>query len=160
MKKDNLNKFENREIENFFGKMMDENRRCKENMNLLMDPQPLGCNSDGSITRVRFVGMDWEKNQRGQIHGGAIAAMFDTAMGISASAFTKKDVSTAELTVSFIRPFYGAGYIIDTEILSAGRTLIRARANAYDEDTGKLLASATGSFAYLYYAGSAADAHK
>ena len=149
MKSDNLNEFKNKEIKGIFKKMAEKSSGDKENMNSLMEPRFIGCSEDGSMTRIGFAGMDWEKNQRGQIHGGAISAMFDTAMGMSATAFSKREVTTAELTISFIRPFYGKSYIIDTEILNAGRSLIRTRAAAYDEDTGKLLASAAGSFACL-----------
>ncbi len=73
----------------------------------------------------------------------------DTAMGMSIMAKSGRPVTTAELNVSFIRPFLGESFLIDTEILYMGRNLIRTRSTAYDEESGKLLASATANFAYV-----------
>ena len=118
-------------------------------MNTLLDPQPVGCSADGTECRIRFVKKDWEKNQREQVHGGAVSGMMDTAMGMSIMAASGRNVTTAELAVSFIRPFTGESFLIDTEILNLGRSLVRIRARAFDESAGKLLASATANFAYV-----------
>ena len=58
-------------------------------------------------------------------------------------------VSTADLSVSFIRPFLGDSYIVKTEIIHLGRSLVRVRATAYDEGNGKALASATSNFVHV-----------
>ena len=120
-----------------------------ENMNTALDPQPVGCSKDGTECRIRFIKKDWERNQRMQVHGGAVSGMMDTAMGMSIMAKSGRPVTTAELNVSFIRPFLGESFLIDTEILYMGRNLIRTRSTAYDEESGKLLASATANFAYV-----------
>ena len=76
--------------------------------------------------------------------------MFDTAMGITVMAFSGAEaVSTADLSVSFIRPFLGQSCVIESQVLHAGRTLMRVRAEAFDQETGKCLASASGNFVRL-----------
>lgn len=119
------------------------------NLNAMLDPEPVGCSEDAMESRIRFAGSDWERNQRGEIHGGAVSSMMDTAMGMSIMAASGRNVTTAELSVSFIRPFMSDAFQIDTEIIKLGRMLIRVRAIAFDEESGKLLATATGDFAFV-----------
>lgn len=120
------------------------------NMNSLLSPEPYGYDEDNLSAQIRFVRKDWERNERGEIHGGAISAMFDTAMGMTVLAYSDSEgVSTADLNVSFIRPFLGDSYIVKTEIIHLGRSLVRVRATAYDEGNGKALASATSNFVHV-----------
>ncbi len=150
IKRNIIEKFESREIEERFIKITGDISEDKtENMNTLLDPQPVGCSAEGTECRIRFVKRDWEKNQRGQVHGGAVSGMMDTAMGMSIMAASGRNVTTTELAVSFIRPFTGESFLIDTEILNLGRSMARIRARAFDEDTGKLLASASANFTYI-----------
>lgn len=118
-------------------------------MNSLLAPEPCGCTPENMETSIKFKMQDWEKNHRGEIHGGVIAAMFDTAMGMTVLSYSDyEQVSTADINVSFIRPFLGASYIFKSEIIHPGRTLVRVRAKAFDEETGKCLASATANFVH------------
>lgn len=120
------------------------------NMNSLMAPEPCGYDEDRMAAEIRFKRKDWERNERGEIHGGAISAMFDTAMGMTVLAYSESEsISTADLSVSFIRPFLGDSYMFKTEIVHLGRSLVRVRAVAYDEESGKTLASATSNFVHL-----------
>ena len=120
------------------------------NMNSLLSPEPYGYDEDNLSAQIRFVRKDCERNERGEIHGGAISAMFDTAMGMTVLAYSDSEgVSTADLSVSFIRPFLGDSYIVKTEIIHLGRSLVRVRATAYDEGNGKALASATSNFVHV-----------
>ena len=146
-----LDKFRSKEVEERFQELISGivNEEF-ENMNTALDPQPVGCSKDGN----RSAGSALSKTtgdgiQRMQVHGGAVSGMMDTAMGMSIMAKSGRPVTTAELNVSFIRPFLGESFLIDTEILYMGRNLIRTRSTAYDEESGKLLASATANFAYV-----------
>ena len=67
-----------------------------ENMNTALDPQPVGCSKDGTECRIRLIKKDWERNQRMQVHGGAVSGMMDTAMGMSIMAKSGRPVTTAE----------------------------------------------------------------
>lgn len=119
-------------------------------MNALLAPEPCGCDTEKMTADIRFTAQNWEKNHRGEIHGGAIASMFDTSMGMTVLAYSQYDqVSTADINVSFIRPFLGKSYIFTSEIVHLGRSLVRVRSKAVDEDTGKCLASASANFVHL-----------
>lgn len=118
-------------------------------MNAMLAPQPYGCDPETQTALIRYIAQDWEKNHRGEVHGGAVAAMFDTAMGMSVLAFSDHmSVATADLDVSFIRPFTGDSFIFEVNIIRIGRSIARVRALARDESTDKVLASATSNFVY------------
>ena len=92
-----LDKFRSKEVEERFkdliGGVVNEEF---ENMNTALDPQPVGCSKDGMECRIRFIKKDWERNQRMQVHGGAVSGMMDTAMGMSIMAKSGRPVTTAE----------------------------------------------------------------
>lgn len=119
-------------------------------LNSMLAPAFVSCDEERNSARISFEIKDWERNQRGEGHGGAISSMFDTAMGITVMAFSGAEaVSTADLSVSFIRPFLGQSCVIESQVLHAGRTLMRVRSEAFDQETGKCLASASGNFVRL-----------
>ena len=118
-------------------------------MNAMLAPEFCGCDTEQMQASFRFRAQEWEKNQRGEVHGGAAASMFDTAMGMTVLAFLDcSQAATADISVSYIRPFTGNSFIFNTEILHPGKSLVRIRATAEDEATGKTLASATANFVY------------
>lgn len=118
-------------------------------MNAMLSPDPLSCDIDSMTAYIRYEAYEWEKNHRGEVHGGIVAAMFDTAMGMSVIAFSDhQSVATSDLDVSFIRPFLGESFIFEINIIQLGRRIARVRALARDEVTGKTLASATSNFVY------------
>ena len=95
-----------------------------------------------------FPTQDWQINEKGGIHGGAIAGMFDTAFGVVAN-FTagENEATTTDMTVSFLRGIdFGMELRLKVFIVKAGRSLIRQRAELTDAATGKLLATASGSW--------------
>lgn len=118
-------------------------------MNAMLSPDVCDYDEEKMTSVIRFEKKEWERNQRGELHGGVVAAMFDTAMGMSVAAFSNSDVTTADLSVSYIRPFLGESFRFESEVIHSGRTLARASAKAYDEATGKCLASATSNFVHL-----------
>lgn len=120
-----------------------------QGMNVLLAPEPCKFDIENLKSTIRFRAKDWQKNQRGEIHGGIITAMFDTAMGMSIMGFAHSDVATSDINVSFIRPFIGESYLFDIEVIHMGRTLVRIRGTAYDEETEKCLASATANFVHV-----------
>ena len=87
-------------------------------------------------------------NEKGGIHGGAIAGMFDTAFGVVAN-FTagENEATTTDMTISFLRGVeLGMELEMTVYIVKAGRSLIRQRAELKDAATGKLLATGSGSW--------------
>lgn len=120
-------------------------------LNDMIDPQFVDCDPAKQSCRVRYKKFKWEDNGRGEVHGGVISAMMDTTMGINAIALTTDSVSTADMTISFLRPFTGKSFIVESEAVQLGNRVIRLMAKAYDEETGKCLAMSTGSFMHVDY---------
>lgn len=120
-------------------------------LNDMIDPQFVDCDPEKKSCRVRYKKFKWEDNGRGEVHGGVISAMMDTTMGINAIALTTDSVSTSDMTISFLRPFTGKSFIVESEAVQVGSRIIRLMAKAYDEDTGKCLAMSTGSFMHVDY---------
>ncbi len=118
-------------------------------MNDMLSPEPISCDPEAQTAKIRFEAKDWECNHRGELHGGAVASMFDVSMGMTVLGFTDHySVATADLSISYIRPFTGKSFIIEVNVIRAGRSMARMRAIATDEATGKILASATSNFVY------------
>lgn len=97
---------------------------------------------------IEFETLKWQINERGGIHGGAIAGMFDTAFGVVANFVAGvNEAATADMNVSFIRPLdFGQHPIIKVYIVKKGRSIIRLRAEMYCKETGKLIGASAGTW--------------
>ena len=116
----------------------DENMKCRL----------VACNYEEQTVTYAFETQKWQINEKGGIHGGAIAGMFDTALGVVAN-FTagENEATTTDMNIVFLRGVeYGMKLEMKVYIVKAGRSLIRQRAELTDAETGKLLASASGSW--------------
>ena len=120
-------------------------------LNDMIDPQFVECDPQRMSCKVRYRKFKWEDNGRGEVHGGVISAMMDTTMGINAIALTDGSVSTSDMTISFLRPFRGQSFIVESEAVQVGSRVIRLMAKAFDEETSKCLAMSTGSFMHVDY---------
>lgn len=88
-------------------------------------------------------------------HGGIIAGYMDGIIGVAALTESSKNlnlVSTVEFKINYLRPakigdvLLGSGVVI-----SAGKRIIIAKGEINDEQTGEMVAIATGTFnAYPY----------
>lgn len=113
-----------------------------------MQAQLESCDYEEQTVTYSFPTLTWQINEKGGIHGGAIAGMFDTALGVVAN-FTagENEATTTDMTISFLRGVeYGMRLRMKVYIVKAGRSLIRQRAELTDAATGKLLATASGSW--------------
>lgn len=108
------------------------------------------CGYDFEEQRIsyRFQTHPWQQNERGEIHGGIICSMFDSAVGTAAIyAAGWKEAATTDLSVSFLRSLPGDSHaVVHTYIVKNGRTMIRLRAEMICEETGKPVASAYGNW--------------
>lgn len=107
-----------------------------------------GCDFEEQSITIGFVTQKWQINERGGIHGGAIAGMFDTAFGIVANFTAGKDeATTTDMNLCFIRPFeFGETAEIKVIVVKAGRSLIRLRAEFICRESQKLIATGGGSW--------------
>lgn len=132
-----------------FGELYQFTRVKDKGLSNMLEPTPVACDAEAMTATLRFEKREWEKNHRGELHGGTIAAMFDTAMGMTVIAFADgRGTTTSDLTVSYMSPFMGNRFDFKIEIIKLGRIMVRVRAIGIDADTGKKLASATGNFIF------------
>ena len=92
----------------------------------------VGCDYEAQTVTYAFPTQDWQINEKGGIHGGAIAGMFDTAFGVVAN-FTAGDneATTTDMTVSFLRGVdFGMELHLTVFIVKAGRSRCRHRQTA------------------------------
>ena len=116
-----------------------------------IEPKVIACDLEKRTALIRYEKKDWEKNHRGEMHGGAAAIMFDVAMGMTISAFAGgENVTTTDISVSYIRPFFGDSFDFEVEVLHIGKAMIRVRAMARDTETGKEMASAIANYAHMH----------
>ena len=106
------------------------------------------CDFEEKSLTIEFETQKWQINERGGIHGGAIAGMFDTAFGIMANFIAgEKEAATVDMTVNFLRPLeLGETCRIKVITVKAGRSIIRLRAEAFCVETGKQTAAGSGSW--------------
>lgn len=82
----------------------------------------------------------------GQLHGGVVATVLDTAATFALIAATGSDWGTVDLRVDYLRPAPVACVEASAGVLRAGRSLGRAEAELVDPATGRIVASAVGTF--------------
>lgn len=94
---------------------------------------------------------DMHLRTRGIAHGGVIATLLDTAMGIAVSTQTPDGcfAVTSQLNLNFIRPGWnGERLLITAEVSHAGATTAVARADMTTE-SGVRVALASGTFSFV-----------
>jgi uncharacterized protein (TIGR00369 family) len=80
------------------------------------------------------------------LHGGVIATLLDTAATFALIGATGADWGTVDLRVDFVRPAPAGQLLAGATAVQVGRRLGRASAELTDPATGRLLASAVGTF--------------
>jgi acyl-CoA thioesterase len=88
---------------------------------------------------------------RGIAHGGVIATLLDTAMGVAVSTQTPDGsfAVTCQLNVNFVRPGWnGERLLINAEVSHTGATTAVARADMTTED-GASVAISSGTFSFV-----------
>ena len=112
-----------------------------------MTAQPI---EPGRVRILYRVGADHLRT-RGIAHGGAIATLMDTALGLAAStkAPAGLDVVTAQLNVNFIRPAWeGESLVAEAEIRHSGRRTAVA-SGEIRTDRGTLVATGTATLMFV-----------
>lgn len=83
------------------------------------------------------------KQNNGVVHGGAIASLVDTATAFAIISLLppEEKATTADLTISYLRPLRNGRAHSTARVIRAGRRLIVVSAELVD-DAGKLIATA------------------
>jgi uncharacterized protein (TIGR00369 family) len=89
-------------------------------------------------------------NPHGVLHGGAVYVMVDYSMGgATMSTLPPGDVcATIEIKISYLASVRGGTLTADTQIIKQGRRVVFLESKVTD-DAGKLVATASGSFAVI-----------
>jgi len=115
------------------------------------EANPLGLNlrfeTDGRVVRSQFKPRTEHAGFRHTVHGGLIATVLDEAMVWACAVQTRQFGFCAELNVRFVHPLNPGQSVIVVSELSANRRgrLFDAKSELQD-DTGRVLASATGKY--------------
>lgn len=82
------------------------------------------------------------------VSGQALAALADTSMVLAAIAHAGefKPFATTDLHTQFLRPGTGSAILCDARVVRAGKALVFARADMREEESGKIVATATATF--------------
>ena len=93
----------------------------------------------------------WMENPRGELHGGALATLFDTVAGLgSISVAETPNVATIDLYINYLSRADGTDTVVlNARIVRAGKRFIRMTIDAFSKDEGHLIATCTANFAVL-----------
>jgi uncharacterized protein (TIGR00369 family) len=89
----------------------------------------------------------------GIMHGGVLATLLDSAMGIAAGTLAPPGhlVVTVQLNINFIRPAWCGETLVATgEVFHAGRQTAVARGEVHTS-TGTLIGSGSATFMYILH---------
>ncbi|MBC8288978.1 MAG: PaaI family thioesterase [Planctomycetes bacterium] len=104
----------------------------------------------GSV-RLELIVAEPHLRTRGIAHGGVIASLLDTAMGVAVSTKVPDGCFpvTAQLNVNFIRPAWdGEKLQIEGKVRHSGRTTAVAQGEIRT-DSGVLVATSSGTFSFV-----------
>jgi uncharacterized protein (TIGR00369 family) len=100
--------------------------------------------------RVRFEARDEHLNPAGTVHGGVLATLVDTAMGLAVRTATGEDdvPATSQLTVTYLRPGRPGPLEVTAQVRTRGEHLTVCDADV--EQDGRAVAHAVATFALLH----------
>ncbi len=83
---------------------------------------------------------------KNRLHGGIIATLADSTMGWAVASLGREGSVTVDMSLNYFSPiFEGSELISEAYVVYAGKTIVVAEANLYNQDR-KLLAKARGTF--------------
>ena len=96
-----------------------------ERFNHMLGLRLLDCSREEKWVEFLFAPDEWCRNPSGGVHGGVISSLFDTATGMGAVGLTGMNVTTTDLTISFLKPFNGAAYVFHIDFTNIGKRMVR-----------------------------------
>ncbi|MBM6830077.1 PaaI family thioesterase [Anaerotignum lactatifermentans] len=127
--------------------------RLKNGVIAKMKPSFVSCDFLAGESVMSFQVLDWELNPQQMIHGGITSTGFDTSLGMLCHYYASPNIlTTVNLSTSFLRPIrLGDTMFFHSKIKSFGRSLVTMDGEVYLKSSGKLAATATGTFKILHY---------
>lgn len=99
---------------------------------------------------VKITNTDKFKQAHGSVHGGIIATVIDTAMGVAVNEVIDPDhyAVTVELKVNYLLPVVDSDIYAYASLVKEGKRLFMGTVNVYDED-GNLVAIGSSTFSMI-----------
>ncbi|TWH56214.1 acyl-CoA thioesterase [Desulfitobacterium sp. LBE] len=99
---------------------------------------------------VKITTTDKFKQAHGSVHGGIIATVIDTAMGVAVNEAIGPDhyAVTVELKVNYLLPVVDLDIYAYASLVKEGKRLFMGTVNVYDED-GNLVAIGSATFSMI-----------
>ncbi len=120
-------------------------------LNSMFDGVFISANEEKKTFVVEYKIERWMENPRGELHGGALATLFDTVAGIgSISVAESPNLATLDLYINYLSRADGTDTVVmNVRIVRAGRRFIRLTIDAFSKEKGNLIATCTANFAVL-----------
>lgn len=119
-----------------------------------------GADEDGETIWLdyRFTATRRHLNVYDSVHGGATATLFDQGLGVFTCAVTGKDnLTTTDMTISYLRAMREGPYRIHCELTHAGRRVVSGRGWIYDD---RQRPCATALVTYIVFGGPDSSPYK
>lgn len=125
-------------------------RKQLPGMSAILSLEAVSCDAGKQQIEVFHKAEEWAKNVNGTMHGGIIAAVLDSAMGILCRCYAYPHRGpTINLNVNYLRTVHtNEKLFVRAELLRKARNLIWVRAIAWVDDPEKPRAAAEGTFYY------------
>lgn len=111
-----------------------------------LSPSFVSCDPAAQTLTLSFAVEDWMLNQKDCLHGGIIATMLDSSMGLLGRYYLHpKAISTVSMSLNYMRPVTSETVLVRAHIRKAGRTVVFSEAQMLDSH-GKVCADAMATF--------------
>lgn len=106
--------------------------------------------ADDGRAHVRFEAAEEHLNPAGTLHGGVLATLVDSAMGLAVRSATGDDdiPATSQLTVTYLRPGRPGALTVTAQVRTRGEHVTVCDADV--EQDGRAIAHAVATFALLH----------
>ena len=96
---------------------------------------------DGGICKFDVEIREFQKQQRGFVHGGILSALIDHCGGTAAASTLGPDeyVLTSDMNISYLRPALPPKIILEGQVIKRGKTLIVSEVKVYNSDASRTL---------------------
>lgn len=102
------------------------------------------------VATATLTAEEHHRNPHGVVHGGVLFTLVDTSMGKATTSVLGdgERCATIEIQIRFLRAVFAGGVVATTRVVHRGSRVVQLASEVVD-DAGRLVATATGSFAVI-----------
>ena len=141
-----MEKMTNEKAEWMFRKLEENIRRERSSLNGMLDIHFVSCSVEDRTAEFLFTAETWQRNVYGGLHGGMIATVLDSCMGIASGVFREKPASTVSMNVQYLQPAAGETYRVLVSLPHMGHRIIHTAAEMISAEDDVNCALAEGVF--------------